>query len=74
MKLIDYLRAKNLTDDAFAALVGRSKWAVRKWMYSQRTPRPAEMLAISQATRGAVTADDFMPQPAPSSEPVEKVA
>lgn len=61
MKLIDYLRANNLTDEAFAARVGRSKWAVRKWMYGQRVPRGVEMLAIANATQGVVSADDFMP-------------
>ena len=60
MKLIDYLRRQNLTDEQFAALVGRSRWAVRKWMYGQRTPRLSEMQAIARVTDGAVSANDFM--------------
>lgn len=61
MKLIDYLRANEITDEAFAAQVGVSKWGVRKWMYGQRVPRTEEMLAIRDATNGAVTPNDFLP-------------
>lgn len=69
MKLIDYLRTKEIPDHEFAATVGRSKWAVRKWMYGQRVPRPAEMTSIAKATEGQVTANDFMEAAArPSTE------
>jgi DNA-binding transcriptional regulator YdaS (Cro superfamily) len=59
MKLHQYIKENCLTQESFGVLVGRSKWAVRKWMYGQRMPRPAEMVAIREATRGQVTPDDF---------------
>lgn len=34
---------------------------VYKWKSGSITPRPAQMAAISEATAGAVTANDFMP-------------
>lgn len=71
MKLIDYLREHSISDEEFAAKVSRSKWAVRKWMYAQRVPRPAEMSAIAAATGGAVTANDFMNSAPLPADPVE---
>ena len=78
MKLIDYLRKHDLTPEDFGGLVGRSHWAVRKWMYGQRTPRPAEMRAIGDATNKLVTPNDFLnssadanPQPLPEPLPSE---
>lgn len=61
MKLKDYLQQHQITEIEFAALVGRSRWAVRKWKYGQRVPRANELLAISSATNGAVTPNDFLP-------------
>jgi DNA-binding transcriptional regulator YiaG len=68
MKLADFLDAKGLSDEGFAALVGNvSVWGVRKWRYGQRTPRPREMARIVEVTQGVVTANDFLPAPAASS-------
>ena len=67
MTLIEYLRSTQTSDATFAQKVGRSRWAVRKWMYRQRVPRAAELAAIARLTDGKVTANDFMPPvPAPS--------
>lgn len=73
MKLIDYLRDQKISDEEFAAKIGRSKHGVRKWMYGQRLPRPAELAAIRTITGGKVTLDDFLPAPAsPRPSPVQE--
>jgi transcriptional regulator with XRE-family HTH domain len=69
MKLIEYLREQNLTDEQFAEQVGKSKWAVRKWMYGQRVPRHNEMQSIALLTGGKVTANDFFGDPPPFPAP-----
>lgn len=60
MKLLDWMKANEMSDVAFAERVGRSKWAVRKWIYGQRVPRRAELLQILEITSGAVTPSDFL--------------
>lgn len=60
MTLHDYLLATKTTDDSFARLVGVSVGAVRKWRYGERTPRPAQMACIREATKGRVTPNDFI--------------
>lgn len=62
MKLKAYLKLAKLSDADFALSIGRSRSAVRKWIYGQRTPRPADMRLIADRTKGAVTANDFMPE------------
>lgn len=63
MKLLNYLKEKNLSDTDFAALLGGgvSESAVRKWKYGERTPRLPELVRISEATSGAVMPNDFLP-------------
>ena len=61
MRLGDFMKEKGLDDAAMAAVIGEvSEFAVKKWRYGERTPRPAQMQRISKATEGRVTADDFM--------------
>lgn len=60
MKLRDYLRENQITDASFAAKVGVSPFAVRKWKYGERMPRRAHLRLIRAATAGAVLANDFM--------------
>jgi transcriptional regulator with XRE-family HTH domain len=61
MTLAEYLYCNNLTIEQFAAIIGRSKHGVHKWLNGQRKPRSAEMELIINATQGAVRADDFFP-------------
>ena len=62
MKLSDFMRERELTDAAFATLVGGcSEFAVRKWRYGERTPRGEMLARIGQVTDGVVTANDFVP-------------
>ncbi|BAU91196.1 hypothetical protein MPPM_2591 [Methylorubrum populi] len=62
MQLDAYLRANDLTDEAFARRLGPgvSAWAVRKWRYGQRIPRLAQQRRIREATDGEVTANDLI--------------
>ena len=69
MKLLDYMKARNLDDDGIAALVGdTTPRAVKKWKYGETTPRLPELLRIEQVTAGEVMPVDFLPPP-PAAEP-----
>lgn len=62
MKLLDYLKTRQISDEDFAALLGRkiSARAVRKWKYGERTPRLPELIRIEELTSGAVAPGDFL--------------
>ena len=68
MKLQTYMREKELSPADFAATVGCSHWAVRKWMYGQRVPRSAEMQIIRDVTSGQVAPEDFYDAPSCASD------
>lgn len=59
-KLATYLADHDLTQSAFAELIGSTQVSVSRWISGQRMPRPAMIALIKTVTRGAVTADDFM--------------
>lgn len=60
MKLATYLSKHGLTEEAFAAEVKQSVFAVRKWANGQRFPRESNLREIARATKGKVTAADFL--------------
>lgn len=60
MQLKDYLELEGQTSSEFAAKVEVTKYAVRKWLRGERTPRPSTMIKIRKATKGAVTAEDWL--------------
>lgn len=61
MKLDDFMKAEGLDDAAMAARIGEvSEFAVKKWRYGERMPRPGVMGRITSATHGQVTANDFI--------------
>ena len=61
MKLIDWMKQKNLDDEAVATLHGDcSAGAVKKWKYGERIPRDAQMRRLIEISEGAVTANDFV--------------
>lgn len=67
MKLDDYLRQNNLTEQAFADLIGTSQATVNRYR-NGRIPEPEAMERIVKATTGAVQPNDFYqlsPIPAP---------
>lgn len=65
MKLDDYLTAHNLTDDAFANIIGRSQPTVNRLRRDQTKPDWETVRRITEATKGKVSANDFIP-PSPS--------
>ncbi len=68
MKLADYLQDRQLSEAAFAELIGASQAAVNRYKRG-RHPSPPHMQAIIAATGGAVQPNDFYVLPAaPSAE------
>lgn len=67
MKLPDYLRHARLTDAVFAARIRRDRSSVTKWRNGESRPDWQALLAITEATDGVVSANDFLP----ASEPTE---
>lgn len=61
MRLSDYLSMTKKTLPEFAKEVGVSRQAMHRYIDGERTPRPEKMQRIKEATKGAVTADDFLP-------------
>lgn len=61
MTLSEFLSSSRLSHADFAGQIGVSKEAVRLWVTGARTPRPAAMSQITKATKGSVTANDFVP-------------
>lgn len=68
MRLSDFLAERDLSHAAFGKQISRSAAAVSRYASGSRTPRPEDMVKIIQATAGAVTANDFLPNGNSSSE------
>jgi predicted transcriptional regulator len=60
MTLKEYLSEQGLTESAFAELLGISQAAVNRYCNGIRTPQRMKLRAIVKATKGKVTANDFM--------------
>lgn len=60
MKLDTYLKQQSITVRAFAAQLGVSQFAVKKWISGERFPRSEHLIAIDKTTQGAVTASDLL--------------
>ena len=66
MKLDDWLKARKMTSAEFALLSGiAGKQAVHKYRHVERFPTAENLRRIHTATKGKVTAIDFMDQHAP---------
>jgi transcriptional regulator with XRE-family HTH domain len=59
MKLADYLASKEMTAQVFADSIGRAPSTVTRLLRGETVPDRATMLAIIDATSGAVTPNDF---------------
>jgi len=60
MKLADFKKQRNLTDEALAALIGEcTVSALRKWLAGDRIPRKDQMERIAAVTDGQVLPNDF---------------
>jgi transcriptional regulator with XRE-family HTH domain len=69
MKLSDYMTLSNLTDDAMARMVGVDRSAVTKWRRGTIRPAWPALARLSDATKGAVTPNDFLRAKLPEQPP-----
>ena len=60
MTLREYLTRSDTTISEFARQIGVGRMTVHRWVKAQRYPRPDMMDRIMGATRGNVTALDFL--------------
>lgn len=59
MKLLDYLKETSTEDEACAAALGCSVFAVRKWKYGERIPRKPMIELIQRWSGGKVAPSDW---------------
>lgn len=60
MKLRDYLELTKQKPSDFATKMGVAHNTVLRWLSKSRTPTPAQMRAIYEATSGVVTPNDLV--------------
>lgn len=60
MKLSDYLTHHGLSLAQFGEQIGRSAQRVHEWKIGRKIPRAEALAAIERATKGKVTAVDFV--------------
>lgn len=60
MRLIDYLKTRNITVAEFAATIGEAENTVRKIVYGQRQPSLPLAVKISEATGGETPPSDLI--------------
>jgi len=60
MKLEDWMRQKNLTDQAMSKLIDTSRTAVTMYRNGQRVPKPDIARRIFEVTNKKVTPSDFI--------------
>ena len=61
MRIDIYLAQMEISLDAFSRAIGVTPEAVRRYRAGDRLPHWDVMLRISEATKGAVTPNDFLP-------------
>jgi transcriptional regulator with XRE-family HTH domain len=62
MNLQAYLDRNDLSRADFAKQIGVSEVAVTRYIGGKRMPRPEVLSKIREATNGAVTPNDFLPE------------
>jgi transcriptional regulator with XRE-family HTH domain len=62
MTLKDYLKLHGLTDGDFARIVKRQRTTVMRWRKGERRPDWESLEAISEATGGKVSPNNFFPE------------
>jgi transcriptional regulator with XRE-family HTH domain len=60
MRLADYLSREGISDTEFAAMIGVSRMSVGRYRSGERRPEWDVLARIVEATRGEVTANDFL--------------
>jgi transcriptional regulator with XRE-family HTH domain len=75
MTLKDWLAKNKMTDAEFARVSGIGQRAlVHKYRHGRQFPAPENLRRIRTATKGAVTANDFLDQNATDSPPAPDLA
>lgn len=74
MKLAAYLDAEQISDAAFARMVGVERQAVGRYKTGERFPERTILLRIFEATNGAVTANDFAGIEQSAGSPTQETA
>jgi transcriptional regulator with XRE-family HTH domain len=75
MKLAQYLSERRMSASEFADRVGKDRSTVGRWIDGSARPRWDDIPKITEATNGAVTADDFVVKPGPeppATSPVQQ--
>jgi transcriptional regulator with XRE-family HTH domain len=62
MKLQQFLDLNNISRADFAKVIGVSEVAITRYVGGRRMPRPELLVKIKEATNGAVTPNDFLPE------------
>lgn len=60
MQLAEYLRANEISDEAFGILIDVSRQAVHRYKTFERFPEKKTLALIFEKTNGAVTPNDFL--------------
>jgi len=60
MTLKEYLTEKELSESAFATIIGVKQATVNRYCNGERTPQRRLLKEITRVTGGKVTANDFM--------------
>lgn len=68
MTLAEYKLKHGLSLTALAAEIGVSSPRAHEWLSGKKRPSWASLILIEAATKGAVTANDFMPTRATQGE------
>ena len=69
MQLADYLQINEISDAAFARLIGVERQAVGRYRSGERFPEKTILQKIYKATGGQVTANDFAHVTPPEAAP-----
>jgi transcriptional regulator with XRE-family HTH domain len=64
MTLQQFLDQTNMSRAEFAKAIGVSEVAITRYIGGKRMPRPELLVKIVEATGGAVTPNDFLPEKA----------
>ncbi len=60
MRLIDWMKKTDIDIIEASRAFGVSTFAIKKWLKSDRIPRPKTQARIKKITKGAVSGDDWM--------------
>lgn len=72
MTLHTYLASMGISDARFAELVGRHRVTVSRWRRGKVVPDWEALSAISKATGGQVTANDFLIERTRCAQPFQE--